>query len=58
MSLVVAHNHPPGVLMPGHSNVAVTQKLSKVLMLVDSRLLDHLIAAEGRCVSLRNLDFM
>lgn len=57
-SVVVAHNHPSGVLTPSHSDVAVTQKLSKALMLLDIRLLDHLIAADGRCVSLRNLGFV
>jgi proteasome lid subunit RPN8/RPN11 len=57
-SAVVAHNHPSGALTPSHSDVAVTQKLSKALMLLDISLLDHLIAAEGRCVSLRNLGFV
>ena len=57
-SVVVAHNHPTGILTPSHYDVAVTQKLSKALMLLDIRLLDHLIAAEGRCVSLRNLGFV
>ena len=57
-SVVVAHNHPSGVLTPSHSDVAVTQKLSKALMLLDIRLLDHLTVAEGRCVSLRNLGFV
>ena len=57
-SAVVAHNHPSGFLMPSYSHVAVTQKLSKALMLLDISLLDHLIAAEGRCVSLRNLGFV
>ena len=52
-SVVVAHNHPSGVLTPSHSDIAVTQKVSKALML-----LDHLIVAEGRCVSLRNLGFV
>ena len=57
-SVVVTHNHSSGVLTPSHSDVAVTQKLSKALMLLDIRLLDHLIVAEGRCVSLRNLCFV
>ena len=57
-SVVVAHNHPSGVLTPSHSDIAVTQKVSKALMLLDIRLLDHLIVAEGRCVSLRNLGFV
>ena len=57
-SVVVAHNHPSGVLTPSHSDIAVTRKPSRALMLLDIRLLDHLIAAEGRCVSLRNLGFV
>ena len=57
-SAVVAHNHPSGILTPSHSHVAVTQKPSKARMLLDIRLVDHLIAAEGRCVSLRNLGFV
>ena len=57
-SAVVAHNHPSGFLMPSHSHVAVTHKLSKAWMLLDIRLLDHLIAPEGRCISFRNLGFV
>ena len=57
-SAVVAHNHPSGILMLSHSHVAVNQKPSRARMLLDIRLLDHLIAAEGRCVSLRNLGFV
>ena len=57
-SVVVAHNHHSGALAPSHSDVAVTQKLSKALRLLDIQLLDHLIAANGRCISLRNLGFV
>ena len=57
-SVVVAHNHPSGVLKPSHSDVSVTEKLSKARMLLDIRLCDDLIAAEGYCVSLRNLGFV
>lgn len=57
-SVVVAHNHPSGVLTPSHSDVAVTQTLSKALFLLEIILLDHLIAAEGRRISLRNLGFV
>jgi DNA repair protein RadC len=57
-SAVVAYNHPSGALTPSHFDVAVTQKLSKALKLLDIQLLDHLIAANGRCISLRNLGFV
>ena len=57
-SVVVAHNHPSGILTPSHSDVAVTEKRPKALMLLDIRLRDDLIAGEGHCVSLRNLGFV
>ena len=57
-SAVVVHNHPPGFLTPSHSHVAVAHKRSKARMLLDIRLLDHLIAPEGRCISFRNLGFV
>ena len=57
-SVVVAHNHPSGVLTPSHSDVDVTQKLSKALKPLNVQLLDHLILAESRCISLRNLGFV
>ena len=51
--VVVAHNHPSGASEPSHSDIAVTQKLAKALML-----LVHFIVADGRCISLRNLGVM
>ena len=57
-SVVVAHNHPSGALTPSHSDVDVTLRLAKALKLLDIQLLDHLIAGDGRCVSLRNLGFV
>jgi len=46
------------VLTPSRSDVAVIKKLSKALILLNISLFDHLIAAEGRCISLRNLGFV
>lgn len=57
-SAVVAHNHPSGIFTPSHSHVGVTEKPSKARMPLDISLLDHLIAAKGFCISLRNLGFV
>ena len=57
-SIVVAHNHPSGSLIPSASDVETTRKLARCLKLVDIALADHLIVASGRCESLRNLGFV
>ena len=58
LSIVVAHNHPSGSLIPSAADIATTRKLARCLRLVDIALEDHLIVASGRCESLRNLGFV
>jgi DNA repair protein RadC len=58
VSVVVAHNHPSGCLDPSPADRVVTDKLSRALQLLDIRLLDHLVVANNRCLSLRNLGFV
>lgn len=41
--VIVAHNHPSGILMPSQSDCEMTEKIKKGLSLVDIRLLDHLV---------------
>ena len=53
VSVVVAHNHPSGCLDPSPADREVTDKLSRAL-----QLLDHLVVANNRCLSLRNLGFV
>ncbi len=57
-SVVVAHNHPSGSLIPSASDIETTRKLARCLKLVDISLADHLIVASGRCESLKNLGFV
>ena len=58
LSIVVAHNHPSGSLIPSAADIETTRKLARCLRLVDITLADHLIVASGRCESLRNLGFV
>ena len=58
LSIVVAHNHPSGSLIPSAADIETTRKLARCLRLVDIALADHLIVASGRCESLRNLGFV
>lgn len=50
-SVIVAHNHPSGVVEPSQADEGVTRRLTQALALVDVRLLDHLIVGDGKCFS-------
>ena len=51
-AVIVAHNHPSGSAHPSEADIAVTRRLKQALLLVDVRLLDHLIVGDGPPVSL------
>ncbi len=51
-SLIFAHNHPSGVAEPSRADELITLRLRDALALVDIRVLDHLIVAGHRVVSL------
>ncbi|MFC4161672.1 RadC family protein [Chitinimonas lacunae] len=52
-ALIVAHNHPSGDPEPSRADVLLTRRLSEALALLDIRLIDHLVVAQGAAVSLR-----
>lgn len=56
--LIVAHNHPSGNLNPSAADRALTTKLKESAALMDIRLLDHLIIAGGRYLSLQEEGLM
>jgi len=45
-AIIVAHNHPSGLLEPSKSDIQVTQKIKQAGELIDIRLLDHLIVSK------------
>ncbi|MFD2565018.1 RadC family protein [Aquimarina rubra] len=45
-SIILAHNHPSGSLVPSQSDKALTQKLKHAGVSLDIKLLDHLIITE------------
>ena len=51
-ALIVGHNHPSGNREPSAADRAVTARLKQALALVDLRLLDHFVIADGPPVSL------
>lgn len=51
-AVIVGHNHPSGNPEPSAADRAVTARLKQALALVDVRLLDHFVVADGPPVSL------
>jgi len=57
-AVILAHNHPSGVLEPSEADRRVTRRVGAALDLVDVEVHDHLIAAGDRYVSMRRLGAM
>lgn len=51
-AVVLAHNHPSGSVAPSTADIQLTQTLTGALALIDVRVLDHLIVAQGQALSL------
>jgi DNA repair protein RadC len=51
-ALILAHNHPSGVAEPSEADRSITLKLAKALMLVEIRLLDHVVVGAGHVTSM------
>lgn len=51
-AVILAHNHPSGVAEPSHADELITLRLKDALAVVDIRVLDHLIVAGAKVVSL------
>ena len=52
-SVIVAHNHPSGDPTPSTDDVFVTKELTRAGKLLDIEVLDHLVIAQNRYVSLK-----
>jgi len=50
-ALILAHNHPSGVVEPSQADRSLTRKLAEALTLVDIRVLDHFIVAGASSLS-------
>ena len=50
-SVIVAHNHPSGVMEPSQADEYITRRLRDSLALMEVRMLDHVIVGDGGCFS-------
>ena len=55
VSIIIAHNHPSGVLTPSDEDHKVTQRLKDAGEILGIKLLDHLIVSDAACVSIIDL---
>lgn len=46
-AVILAHNHPSGVLEPSAADRSITNRIRDALMLIDVRVLDHIIVGDG-----------
>lgn len=51
--VVLAHNHPGGTLVPSSEDKILTKRMNDMLDAIDVNLLDHVIVANGRFLSMR-----
>ena len=51
-SIILAHNHPSGNTKPSQADKNLTDKLKRSCELMEIKLLDHLILAEGSYLSM------
>ena len=51
-SVILTHNHPSGSVQPSAADKALTANLQSALALLDVRVLDHLIVAQGASYSM------
>jgi DNA repair protein RadC len=49
--VILAHNHPSGIAEPSQADLDITKQLNKVLDLVEIKVLDHIIIADGDTTS-------
>ncbi len=50
-AIIFAHNHPSGNTSPSHADKELTQTLKQALTLIDVKVLDHFIIANGSILS-------
>ena len=53
-SIIVAHNHPSGILSPSSEDIEVTQRLKESGKLLGIELLDHVIFTKDSFISLKD----
>lgn len=51
-AVILAHNHPSGDCAPSDADIGITGKINRALAAIDVQLVDHLIIARSRIISM------
>ncbi len=51
-SVILAHNHPGGLAIPSHEDIATTKQVAAALRYVDVVLIDHIVVADNESISM------
>ena len=46
-AVIICHNHPSGNITPSETDINITKKIKDVLLLLDIKLIDHIILSEN-----------
>ena len=55
--IVLAHNHPSGILTPSPADILISRELEDALKVFEMELADHIIVGDGECFSMRKGGF-
>ncbi|HJN52119.1 MAG: DNA repair protein RadC [Pseudomonadales bacterium] len=57
-AVIFAHNHPSGVAEPSQADRRITDRLKSALLLVDVRVLDHMVVGDREVISFAERGFL
>ncbi len=57
-SIIIAHNHPSGVLVPSREDIASTKRIKEAGSIIGIELLDHVIISQGAYLSLKEAGYL
>ncbi len=57
-SIIIAHNHPSGVLTPSREDIHTTKRIKEAGEIIGIELLDHLIITESSYLSLKEEGYL
>ena len=56
VNIIIAHNHPSNDPAPSKEDILVTEKVAKACEVVGISLLDHIVTADNRYISIKSMD--
>ena len=57
-AVILAHNHPSGIAEPSQADIRITDRLKAALLLVDIRVLDHLVIGDSKVLSFAEMGML